>query len=80
MPIYATLCHSMLLLGDAHTLLHGSGSSIALMVAGLITSARGPLGKFETWLTGCATNHEVNDFELVYHLVKMFNQFGAGMK
>ena len=33
--------------GDAHTLLLGSGSFVALMVAGLITSARGPPGLFE---------------------------------
>ena len=33
--------------GDAHTLLLGAGSFVALMVAGLITSARGPQGKFK---------------------------------
>ena len=32
--------------GDAHTLLLGAGSFIALMVAGLITSASSPLENF----------------------------------
>ena len=32
--------------GDVHTLLLGAGSFVALMVAGLITSATGPLGWF----------------------------------
>ncbi len=33
--------------GDVHTLLRGVGLFVALMIAGLITSARGPLGRFE---------------------------------
>ena len=30
-----------------HALLLGAGSFVAMMIAGLITTARGPLGKFE---------------------------------
>ena len=52
--------------GDAYTLLLGAGLFIALMVAGLVTSARGSTGVvwtmcIETSLTGHTNNCKIDE-------------------